>query len=151
MQHWIRSNPSAIILKTMQHVYIQKLTSLDTKTRIPVIETLRRKPTQSAHDKRHNDALLNERANTKSVCPHSRPGGFLSGVSPGQSLSPQFLSLRPFTHRKARLAHEGRRMGWEPPLPGPLLHKCVEEREKTGGYALHEPAVHRKVTSKSNF
>jgi hypothetical protein len=32
-------------------------------------------------------------------------------------------------------------MGWEPPLPGPLLHKCVEEREKTGGFALHEPAV----------
>jgi hypothetical protein len=45
----------------------------------------------------------------------------------------------------ARLAHEGRRMGWEPPLPGPLLHKCVEEREKTGGFALHEPAVVRRV------
>ena len=22
---------------------------------------------------------------------------------------------------------------WKPPLPGPLLHKCVEEREKTRG------------------
>jgi hypothetical protein len=21
--------------------------------------------------------------------------------------------------------------GWEPPLPNPLLHKCVEEREET--------------------
>jgi hypothetical protein len=35
-------------------------------------------------------------------------------------------------------------MGWEPPLPGPLLHKCVEEREKTGGFALHEPAVDKR-------
>jgi hypothetical protein len=42
---------------------------------------------------------------------------------------------------RPRLAHEGRRMGWEPPLPDPLLHKCVEEREKTRGFALHEPAV----------
>ena len=41
----------------------------------------------------------------------------------------------------ARLAHEGLRVGWEPPLPGPLLHKRVEEREKTRGFALHEPAV----------
>jgi hypothetical protein len=48
--------------------------------------------------------------------------------------------IQPFRF-KPRLAHEGRRMGWEPPLPGPLLHKCVEEREKTGGFALREPAV----------
>jgi hypothetical protein len=29
----------------------------------------------------------------------------------------------------------------QPPLPNPLLHKCVEEREKTGKVSLHEPAV----------
>ena len=33
------------------------------------------------------------------------------------------------------------RMGvWKPPLPGPLLHKCVEEREKTPEVSPHEPA-----------
>jgi hypothetical protein len=36
---------------------------------------------------------------------------------------------------------KGRRRRWEPPLPGPLLHKCVEEREKTPGVSLHEPTV----------
>jgi hypothetical protein len=30
----------------------------------------------------------------------------------------------------AGLAHEGRWIGWEPPLPDPLLHKCVEKRGK---------------------
>jgi hypothetical protein len=30
---------------------------------------------------------------------------------------------------------------FEPPLPNPLLHKCVEEREKTGKVSLHEPVV----------
>jgi hypothetical protein len=29
----------------------------------------------------------------------------------------------------------------EPPLPGPLLHKGVEERENSQELALHEPAV----------
>jgi hypothetical protein len=29
----------------------------------------------------------------------------------------------------------------EPPLPSPLLHKCVEEREKKGKVSLDEPAV----------
>jgi hypothetical protein len=35
--------------------------------------------------------------------------------------------------------------GWmraeKPPLPCPLLHKCVEEREKTRSGSLPEPAV----------
>jgi hypothetical protein len=31
--------------------------------------------------------------------------------------------------------------GGKPPLPGPLLHKFVEEREKTPELSLHEPAV----------
>jgi len=43
------------------------------------------------------------------------------------------------------LAHgwlmKGRMGVWKPPLPGPLLHKCVEEREKTPEVSLHEPAV----------
>ena len=44
-------------------------------------------------------------------------------------------------------------MQWgEPPLPGPLLHKCVEEREKTPEPSLHEPAVveacHTNIVSK---
>jgi hypothetical protein len=30
---------------------------------------------------------------------------------------------------------------WNPPHPSPLLHKCVEEREKTQEASLHEPAV----------
>jgi hypothetical protein len=29
----------------------------------------------------------------------------------------------------------------EPPLPGPLLHKFVEEREKTPEFVLHEAAA----------
>jgi hypothetical protein len=36
---------------------------------------------------------------------------------------------------------KGRMRGWKPPLPGPLLHKGVEEREKSQELALHEPAV----------
>jgi hypothetical protein len=36
---------------------------------------------------------------------------------------------------------KGRMRGWEPPLPGPLLHKCVEERENTRQVFLLEPAV----------
>jgi len=39
------------------------------------------------------------------------------------------------------LAHDGLRVGLEPSLPGPLLHKCAEEREKAFGFGLHEPAV----------
>jgi hypothetical protein len=31
---------------------------------------------------------------------------------------------------------KGRSREWKPPLPGPLLHKCVEEREKTPGSAF---------------
>jgi len=33
----------------------------------------------------------------------------------------------------------------EPPHPGPLLHKCVEEREKAREVALHQPAVEEFV------
>jgi hypothetical protein len=36
---------------------------------------------------------------------------------------------------------KGRMKGGEPPLPGPLLHKFVEEREKRPELSLHEPAV----------
>jgi hypothetical protein len=36
---------------------------------------------------------------------------------------------------------EGRMRGRKPPLPGPLLHKYVEERENTPELSLHEPAV----------
>jgi len=32
-------------------------------------------------------------------------------------------------------------MRWEPPLPDPLLHKCVEEREKRREVSLREPAA----------
>jgi len=34
---------------------------------------------------------------------------------------------------------KGRMRVWKPPLPGHLLHKCVEEREKTPEVSLHEP------------
>jgi hypothetical protein len=47
----------------------------------------------------------------------------------------------------------GRRHGWlmkagsragEPPLPGPLLHKCVEEREKTSRISfMSQPCLFR--------
>ena len=63
---------------------------------------------------------------------------FLMGAARRDPLQARARAL---PRKQARLAHEGRRMGWEPPLPGPLLHKCVEEREKTRGFALHEPAV----------
>jgi hypothetical protein len=35
---------------------------------------------------------------------------------------------------------KGRMRERKPPLPGPLLHKCVEERENTPELSLHEPA-----------
>ena len=40
-----------------------------------------------------------------------------------------------------RLAHDGLGGRGKPPLPGPLLHKCAEEREKTRAGSLHGPAV----------
>ena len=43
----------------------------------------------------------------------------------------------------ARLAQEELDETVEPPLPGPLLHKFVEEKEKTQKFVLHEPAVPR--------
>jgi hypothetical protein len=36
---------------------------------------------------------------------------------------------------------KGRMRSWKPPLPDPLLHKCVEERENTPEVSLHEPVV----------
>ena len=38
-------------------------------------------------------------------------------------------------------AYEGRMRGGEPPHPGPLLHKYVEERENTRKLLFHEPAL----------
>ena len=48
-----------------------------------------------------------------------------------------FLST--WGHRHGWLM-KGRMGVWKPPLPGPLLHKCVEERENTPEPSLHEPA-----------
>ena len=41
----------------------------------------------------------------------------------------------------SRPAHEGPEVRREPPLPAPLLHKFVEERENTPEIPHHEPAV----------
>jgi hypothetical protein len=41
---------------------------------------------------------------------------------------------------------KGRRRGWETSSPRPLLHKCVEEREKTAKVSLHEPAVAQRAS-----
>jgi hypothetical protein len=54
--------------------------------------------------------------------------------------------------RESRICAWPRPRGWpmkgrmkrgKPPLPGPLLHKCVEERETTPEPSLHGPAVPR--------